>query len=518
MAELHKQIKMNTNKTLNIIEQTIIKEMDLRNCNAILTNDRGKLGRFAEVVIAYKLGKPLKLGPRDDQRSLKIDQTIVQGLKAIATMFRLNENLKYARYATLFDLNGWRSTSWEELGRIGSGRARSASFTRAQIRSFLKVLERTGFIDRKNVFNAGKNQRRLFIRFRPDRILQAIDEVTDLRKAGVEPTKVVNHDHPIRRESGVAASGNDEIKADPVEAKAPPEAITSAMHDPIFITKGEVPADCAGGSDLVADSSKPDTPGDEKMNSAGRRPADEIFSFPEHFGNPELMQMIDIIMLQFDMGEITWGQARTIKKWYNSSSERSHMDLKILEDFFETANGMWSSVRTYRPKPDYFIKAWPLILREHRRNVLEVDGLSLADHHLASASDAAVDAEIRAAVKWFCEHTPEWEASRGSPIDVSFLAKSGHNMIIEFAALVQMRRDELLKEYLALRRDKLLEQLQSEPLWLLGLKRVMPEIFHLIQADESFWNRARRAKHQHYQAAAANVYRARACGLQQHNI
>ena len=306
---------MRPNFKLNVFEQAAISEARLLDANATLYHNKTKLSQYAELIIAYKLGKPLSLDADDDQRSTKINQTIVQGLKAIAKMFQLNENQRYAKHASEFDIHGWRSTTWEELGRIGSGRARRSPFSRAQIRSILSVLEQTGFIDRRNVFNAGINQRRLFIRFRPDKILQAIDEVIELRRTGIDPAKDVASSHDLG--GGLlrvkARSGTEKEVVKPV----PGEAVTSAMHDPIFIINREIADQPSVISD--ADASSPVTtasPGTQKIKSAGRRPAEDIFSFPNHFGDDELIEMIRLIMGQFFLNEITWGQARQIKKWY----------------------------------------------------------------------------------------------------------------------------------------------------------------------------------------------------------
>jgi hypothetical protein len=200
----------------------------------------------------------------------------------------------------------------------------------------LNVLAKTGFIDRKNVFNAGTNQRRLFIRFRADRILQAIDEVIELRKAGVDPAKDVVSDHTLGGGSVEVEPGDGDEK-EGLES-VPGKAVTSAMHDPIFIINREVADQPSAISDatasLPATVVTTDSPGTQKIKSAGRQPANDIFCFPKHFGNDELIQMIKLIMNQYDMGEITFGQARQIKIWYNSPSASSHMDLKILEDMF----------------------------------------------------------------------------------------------------------------------------------------------------------------------------------------
>jgi hypothetical protein len=511
---------VSTNYPLNAIEQATIKESRLLDANATLFHNKTKLAQFAELIIAYKLGKPLKLGADDDQRSAKVDQTVVQGLKAIAKMFRLNENQRYAHYAGLFDIQGWRSTTWEELGRIGCGRARRSPFSRAQVRSILNVLAKTGFIDRKNVFNAGTNQRRLFIRFRADRILQAIDEVIELRKAGVDPAKDVVSDHTLGGGSVEVEPGDGDEK-EGLES-VPGKAVTSAMHDPIFIINREVADQPSAISDatasLPATVVTTDSPGTQKIKSAGRQPANDIFCFPKHFGNDELIQMIKLIMNQYDMGEITFGQARQIKIWYNSPSASSHMDLKILEDMFAAANGTWSDVQLYRCRPDFFISAWPHILREHRKNILGVDGFGMAEADLAALPAAAVDADIRKQLAWHAERIQEIETGSGKLMNIAQMLTYGNDKAIAFAILVHLQRQELLQEILNFSRDKIWEELTRAPYWLLGLKRVLPEALQYFDTDEAFWDRMQLAARKHYQEAVGRVHVASRWGVEQFNV
>ena len=512
---------MRTHYPLNAIEHIMIRESRLLDAIATLYHNKAKLGQFAEVVIAYKLGKPISLGTDDDQRSAKINQTVVQGLKAIAKMFRLNDNQRYAQHADRFDIQGWRSTTWEELGRIGCGRTRRSPFSRAQVRNILNVLKKTGFIDRKNVFNAGKNQRRLFIRFRADRILQAIDEVIGLRKAGVDPARDVDSDHTL-------GGGSVQVKAgDSVEKEGlppePAEAVTSAMHDPIFITNREVadqPSDLSDADAFspVTTADTTDSPGAQKIKSASRRPADEIFCFPKHFGNAELNEMFELIMHQYNMDEITWGQARQIKKWYNSTSASTHMDLKILEDMFAAANGVWADVPLYRCKPDFFIRAWPHILREHHKNKLGVAGHGTAEADLDSLSEAAVNADIRKLIAYQAERMRESESNWGKPMGIGQILSFGIDKAITFATLVHLQRHELIQEFLNLSRDKIWEELIQAPYWLLGLKRVLPAALQYFETDEAFWNRMRQAAGKHYQEAAGLVHIAKRAGLEQFSV
>jgi hypothetical protein len=514
-------VVMRPNFKLNVFEQAAISEARLLDANATLYHNKAKLSQYAELIIAYKLGKPLSLDADDDQRSTKINQTIVQGLKAIAKMFQLNENQRYARHASQFDIHGWRSTTWEELGRIGSGRARRSPFSRAQIRSILRVLEKTGFIDRRNVFNAGINQRRLFIRFRPDKILQAIDEVIEFRRTGIDPAKDVASSHDLG--GGLlrvkARSGTEKEVVKPV----PGEAVTSAMHDPIFIINREIADQPSVISD--ADASAPVTttvttasPGTHKIKSAGRRPAEDIFSFPKHFGDDELIEMIRLIMGQFFLSEITWGQARQIKKWYNSTSASTHMDLIILQDMFDAANGTWSDNPLYKCKPDYFITAWPHILREHRKNSLAVHDFPFAEANLADLSEAAVDADIRKQLEWQAERIHEREANVGEPTTAINFLHGGQDKALTFATLVYMKRDELVQEFLGLCRDIIWEEMTRAPYWLLGLKRVLPEALKYFDTSDAFWAGKRQAARNHYQVAAGRVNIARRYGVEQLNV
>lgn len=112
---------VSTNYPLNAIEQATISESWLLDANATLFHNKTKLAQFAELIIAYKLGKPLSLGADDDQRSTKVDQTVVQGLKAIAKMFRLNENQRYAHYAGLFDIQGCAAPLGRSWAVSGAG-------------------------------------------------------------------------------------------------------------------------------------------------------------------------------------------------------------------------------------------------------------------------------------------------------------------------------------------------------------------------------------------------------------
>jgi hypothetical protein len=228
--------------------------------------------------------------------------------------------------------------------------------------------------------------------------------------------------------------------------------------------------------------------------------------------------MINLIMHQYDMGEITFGQARQIKIWYNSTSASSHMDLKILEDMFAAANGTWSDVQLYRCRPDFFISAWPHILREHRKNILGVDGFGMAEADLAALPAAAVDADIRKQLAWHAERIQEIETGSGKLMNIAQMLTYGNDKAIAFAILVHLQRQELLQELLNFSRDKIWEELTRAPYWLLGLKRVLPEALQYFDTDEAFWDRMQLAARKHYQEAVGRVHVASRWGVEQFNV
>jgi hypothetical protein len=109
---------------------------------------------------------------------------LVQGLHAIATLFKVDGNLTHGRYAKLFDPFGWRTTSLNEIRQLRKNLPMyTRPFSQNEACYILQDLNLIGFIEFKNGFDAKSESEQLIIRFRPDRILQTINALTVLRQA-----------------------------------------------------------------------------------------------------------------------------------------------------------------------------------------------------------------------------------------------------------------------------------------------------------------------------------------------
>ena len=162
-------------KTPAAYERTVAAEKHRRAAGAKLQGEN-QLEQWTRPILAYRLGKYFNQG----RGQSRVSRLLVDGLLAIAGMFEVGRDLTYVRSAGRIDAYGWRRTSVSELGRIGSG------LTEAQARYILGELSFTGFIECDHGSAPKQRRGRLFIRFRPDRIREAIHAVTVVRRAEKE--------------------------------------------------------------------------------------------------------------------------------------------------------------------------------------------------------------------------------------------------------------------------------------------------------------------------------------------
>jgi hypothetical protein len=155
-------------------DQTLEAEEMRRAACAAMTTNGIQLSNWAHRILAYKLGVFFYT----DKRRTRVSQVLVEGLQAIAPLFEVNTHLKYRRFVNLFDAYGWRATSVYDLRQLGRGRSDNARpFSKRQVRFILDELEFTGFLEHKEMLDPVKRRKQLFIRFRPDRVQQAIRAV-----------------------------------------------------------------------------------------------------------------------------------------------------------------------------------------------------------------------------------------------------------------------------------------------------------------------------------------------------
>ncbi len=166
--------------TPTAFDQTLEADAKRRLAMRSLNKKKFKLENWAYSILQYKLGRSFYT----DKRRTKVSRTIVDGLQAIATLFEVDKNLEYVRFANQIDAYGWRITSIDEIRQLGRTHQRvPCSFTERQVHFIIRELEFSGFLEYNYVFDKYKRRRQLLIRYRADRVLQAIRGVTVVRES-----------------------------------------------------------------------------------------------------------------------------------------------------------------------------------------------------------------------------------------------------------------------------------------------------------------------------------------------
>jgi len=143
------------------------------------------LDYLAAASIAYKLGRLLF----KDRRRTKVSRLLVVGL---LTLFEPYKKSNRYQYGDRIDAHGWFSTSIEEIRQLGETQSWKACwFSESRPRFILKELSQIGFIEFKWESNTHKQGRRLLVRFRADRVLEAIDAVRFMRKLESEQLDIM---------------------------------------------------------------------------------------------------------------------------------------------------------------------------------------------------------------------------------------------------------------------------------------------------------------------------------------
>jgi len=166
--------------TPTAFDRSLEAEAKRRATSAAMTRNGIQFSYWAQRILAYKLG----ISFCKDHRQTRVSQVLVDGLQAIAPLFEVTRQKKYKRIVGMFDAYGWRATSVDELRKLGWGRpSNSPMFSKREVRLILDELEFTGFLEHKEILDPVKRRKQLFIRFRPDRVQQAIKAVRFLSQA-----------------------------------------------------------------------------------------------------------------------------------------------------------------------------------------------------------------------------------------------------------------------------------------------------------------------------------------------
>lgn len=140
---------------------------------------RRQLICWAERVIAYKPSQRY----RHNRRVTTVKRSHIRGLLGIAALFEVDKKEQYVHLGNRFDIFGWRSTSLAEIcdyvNRLSGSRRQ---FTEKQAARSLDELCRLGLVERKTTFSLEQFPVPLAVLFRADRVLEAIKELSSLRK------------------------------------------------------------------------------------------------------------------------------------------------------------------------------------------------------------------------------------------------------------------------------------------------------------------------------------------------
>ena len=170
-------------------DQTLEAEAKRRVACEALAKTGIRLMYWGQRILAYKLGVFFYT----DDRRTRVSQVLVEGLQAISPLFGVNNRLEYWRFTDLFDAYGWRRTSIYDLRQLGRGRVNNVKpFSKREVRFILDELEFAGFLENKETFDPVKRRKQLFIRFRADRIQQAIKAVRYLDQAEADRAAEIN--------------------------------------------------------------------------------------------------------------------------------------------------------------------------------------------------------------------------------------------------------------------------------------------------------------------------------------
>ena len=170
-------------------DQTIEAEASRRAVFEVMTKTGIDLSNWAQQILAYKLGVFFYT----DDRRMRVSPVLEEGLLAIAPLFEVNNRLEYWRFTDLFDAYGWRCTSIYDLRQLGRGRTNNFKpFSKREVRFILDELEFAGFLENKKPCDSDTCRNQLFIRFRPDRIQQAIKAISFLNQTEADRAAELN--------------------------------------------------------------------------------------------------------------------------------------------------------------------------------------------------------------------------------------------------------------------------------------------------------------------------------------
>lgn len=136
------------------------------------------LQKHGKKLSAYLLGLPYSVTDITDRRVLRKVYPMDKVLKRLITVFRPTEILNPQYRVKSFTKLGWFATPWNGLKTL-------FGMSEKEIRPVLDVLRAQGILEWYRAPNSGKNQPRIFIRFRADRVFGKLNELNDLEASGM---------------------------------------------------------------------------------------------------------------------------------------------------------------------------------------------------------------------------------------------------------------------------------------------------------------------------------------------
>jgi len=460
----------------------------------------GDLGLWDRGILAYAAGKPILVKTKADRRRTKVCDTTVFVLKAICKMFYVKDDGQFLAHRDRFDLYLFRTTSYEELYRIGTGMNRSDGYTKNQLVRALAELEHAGIIERDSPFMKSKRHRVLKIRLRADRLVELREVVRQAKATGVEPTPLPAL--PIRK-------FKPEWRAKTAQKQTSENEVDGMMQQATCNTKqqgGLTPARASTPDDVVF-------PPLGDMTNHAACAASEFEVSPEMYGNKTVQEMSRMIIEAFPETKFTLKHAKAIRRYSQCFQLDRKMTLENLKDYIEYrawSHGTWHCSCNL----DIMLNGWPLILQHLKvERLLVRESADNAALDLRGNTTAELDVHLNKSVRFQMECMLDYEERTGTTFGTANASQlQAWPTLLAFVAL---ERIDTANAWCTRHRALLIDELREAPAMAKAIRRMFPVVSEMLGLTQSFWDHIAQMAAKAYSDVSIRLYIASGAGIRQ---